>query len=356
VRGAAGVEAGALNQHVDGIVLNLGIHAAHDAGKSDGALAVSDQRHALGQGALHIVQGAEGFALVRGANHYGTLAVALGEGGQIECVQRLAGKHHHIVGDVDDVVVGTDAASVQALHQPLGRRANLHVANDAGNIAAAEVLVGKLNRDLVGGGAADLGIDSGQLHVEVAVVDGADLAGDADHGKAVGAVGRDLAVEHGIGGAVVLGERHAHGSVLGQDHNARMVAGKPQLASGAVHAHGNHAAQLALLDLDVARQLGADHGGHNVVALVEVLGAADNLQGLGITVGVHVAGAHVNLGDPHMVGVRVRLLGKHLCSHNVVKGLAHGLDSLDLGTGANEFGRELGRILRNLDHAGKPVV
>ena len=293
---------------------------------------------------------------MRGANHYGALAVALGEGGQIECVQRLAGKHHHIVGDVDDVVVGTDAASVQALHQPLGRRANLHVANDAGNIAAAEVLVRKLNRDLVGGGAADLGLDSGQFHVEVAIIDGADLAGDADHGKAVGAVGRDLAVEHGIRRAVVLGERHANGSVLGQDHNARMVAGKPQLASGAVHAHGDHAAQLALLDLDVARQLCADHGGHNVVALVEVLSAADNLQGLGIAVGVHVAGAHVNLGDPHMVGVRVRLLGKHLGSHNVVKGLAHGLDSLDLGTGANEFGRELGRILRNLDHAGKPVV
>ena len=252
--------------------------------------------------------------------------------------------------------MGTDAAGVQALHQPLGRRANLHVADDAGHVAAAEVPVRKFNRDLIGGSAADLGLDSGQLNMEVAVVDGADLAGDADHRKAVGAVGRDLAVEHGIRRAVVLGERHANGSVLGQDHNARMVAGKPQLASGAVHAHGDHAAQLALLDLDVARQLGADHGGHNVVAFVEVLSTADNLQGLGIAVGIHVTGAHVNLGDPHMVGVRVRLFGDHLSGDDMVEGLAHGLDSLDLGTGANEFGRELGRILRNLDHAGKPVV
>ena len=192
--------------------------------------------------------------------------------------------------------------------------------------------------------------------MEVAVVDGADLAGDADHRKAVGAVGRDLAVEHGIRRAVVLGERHTNGSVLGQDHNARVIAGKPQLASGAVHAHGDHAAQLALLDLDVAGELGADHGGHDVVALVEVLGAAHDLQRLGFALGVDVGLAHVDLGDPHVVGIGMRLLGDHLGRHDVVERLAHGVDGLDLGAGADEFGRELLRVLRKLDHAGQPVI
>ena len=77
---------------------------------------------------------------------------------------------------------------------------------------------------------------------------------------------------------------HAHGRVLGQDHDARVVAAQAELALGAVHAARHHAAQLALLDLDPAGELRPDEGDDDVVAGVEVLGAADDLQRLGVAV------------------------------------------------------------------------
>ena len=213
-----------------------------------------------------------------------------------------------------------------------------------------------LDGDGLSRGRAGLGLDLGQLHVEIAVVDGADLSGDADHGQAVGAVGRDLAIEDRIGATEVLGKRHAHGRVRGQNPDALVVAGQAKLALGAVHAAGYDAAQLALLDVHVARQFRADHGGHDVVALIEVLRAAHNLQGLGVAVGVDVVGAHVDQGDPQVVGIGVCLLGDHLRRDDLVICLAHRVDGLDLGAGADELAGELRGILRQLNHRFQPFV
>ena len=192
--------------------------------------------------------------------------------------------------------------------------------------------------------------------MEIAVEDGAGLAGHADHGQAVGAVGRDLAVEHGVAGAHILGKRHAAGRILGQNHNAGVITAQTELARGAVHAHGHDAAQLALFDLDVAGQHGADHGRDNVVAGLKVLRAADDLQRSGVAVGVEVLVAHVDRAHIHVVTIGVRGLGDYLGGHHVVKGLAHGVDRLDLGTGTDIFVRKGLGILRNIDHGLEPVV
>ena len=271
-------------------------------------------------------------------------------------MQRLTGEHHHVVGDIDDVVVRTHAQGVEALDHPVGRRADLHVAHDAGDIAVAQALVGNLDRKLVVGRAAGLGLDGGQLNVKIAVEDGAGLAGHADHGQAVGAVGRDLAVEHGVARAHILGKRHATGRILGQNHDAGVVAAQAELARGAVHAHGHDAAKLALLDLDVAGQNCADHCRDDVVAGLEVLRAADNLQRGGVAVGVEVLVTHVDRAHIHMVAIGVRGLGEHLGGHHVVEGLAHGVNRLNLGAGADILVRKGLRIFRNIDHGLEPVV
>ena len=80
VRGAAGVEAGALDHHVDGVVLDLGIHAAHNAGQRHGTLAVGDEAHAGVERALLAVEGRELLVLLGGANHHAAMALALGKG------------------------------------------------------------------------------------------------------------------------------------------------------------------------------------------------------------------------------------------------------------------------------------
>ena len=198
VRSATGVEAGTLDHHVDGVVLDLGIHAAHNAGQRHGALTVGDKAHTGVERALLAVERRELLILLGGANHHATAAIAFGKGVQVKGVQRLTGEHHHIVGDVDDVVVRAHAQGVKALDHPVGRRADLHVAHDAGDIAVAQALVGDLDRKLVVGRAAGLRLDGGQLNVKIAIENGTGLAGHADHGQAVGTVGRDLAVEHGV--------------------------------------------------------------------------------------------------------------------------------------------------------------
>ena len=356
VRGAAGVEAGALDHHVNGIVLDLGIHAAHDTGQRHGTLAVGDEAHAGVEHALLAVERRELLVLLGGTNHHTTVAIALGKGVQVKGVQRLTGEHHHVVGDVDDVVVRAHAQGVEALDHPVWRRADLDVAHDAGNVAVAQALVGDLDRKLVVGRAAGLDLDGGQLNVEIAVEDGAGLAGHADHGQAVGTVGRDLTVEHGVARAHVLGKRHAAGRILGQDHDAGVVATQAELARGAVHAHGHDAAKLALLDLNVAGKHGANHGRDDVVAGLEVLRAADDLQRSGIAVGVEILVAHIDRAHIHVVAIGVRDLGEHLGGHHVVEGLAHGVDCLDLGAGTDIFVRKGLGILRNIDHGLEPVV
>lgn len=173
MRGAAGVEAGALDHHVDGVVLNLGIHATHNAGQRHRTLAVGDETHAGVERTLLAVERRELLVLLGGANDHAAPAIALGKGVEVKGVQRLTSEHHHIVGDVDDVVVRAHAQGVKALDHPVGRRADLHVAHDAGNVAVAQALVGNLDGKLVVGRAAGLGLDGGQLNVEIAVEDGA---------------------------------------------------------------------------------------------------------------------------------------------------------------------------------------
>ena len=353
----AGGERGALEKDVHGVLVDLGVHAAHDAGKGDRGLAVvGDDGHVRREGALDAIEGLKLLAICGGADDDVAATVALGELAQVKGVQRLAGEEHDVIGHVDDVVDGAAAGGHDAAGQPLGRRADLDVADHAGGVALAELGVVDGDVDEVVGIGALLALDGGQLNVGVLVVHGGNLDGHASHGQAVRAVGRDLAVDDGVGHAEIVGVVHADGGVLGQDDDAVVVVSQAELAGGAVHAAGLDAAQLALLDLEVTGQDGADHGRDDVVALLEVLRAADDLQRDGVAVGVDVAVADGDLAEPHVVGVGVGLLADDLGGHDVGEVGADLLDGLDLGAGADELGDEVGGVLRHVDHALEPLV
>ena len=236
------------------------------------------------------------------------------------------------------------------------RAADLHAAHDARHVAAAQARVRDLDVHEVCALGALLALDGGELDVRVLVEDGAHLGGHAHVGQAVGAVGRDLAVEHGVRRAAIVRERHAHGGVLGQDHDAGVVSAQAKLALGAVHAARLDATQLALLDLEVAGKHGADHRDDDLVALVEVLGAAHNLQRGRIAVLVNVLVAHGDLAQPHVVGVGVGLLGEHLAHDDVLEVGANALDRLDLGAGADELGVEDLRVIGQVHHGAEPLI
>ena len=192
--------------------------------------------------------------------------------------------------------------------------------------------------------------------MRVAIEDGSHLAGHAHHGEAVRAIRSNLAVQHGVRRAAILGERHAHRRVRGQNHDAGMITRKTKLARRAVHAVAHHTAQLALLDLDATGELRPHQRGHDVIALFEVLGAAHNLQRLGRAVFPQVIVPHIDHRDPHVVGIRMGLFRHDLRRHDMVERFAHGVDGLNLSARTDEFAAELFRRLRNVDELLQPVI
>src|SRR5262249_39650623 len=117
----------------------------------------------------------------------------------IKRVQGLAELHEHKVGDVDNVVNGPQADGLKAFAEPLGRGANLDVADDAGCVirTAGEVL----NFDLGERGCGGCALRQREPgHGESTTGEGGKFTGEADVGEAVGAVGSDFDVED-LGGA-----------------------------------------------------------------------------------------------------------------------------------------------------------
>ena len=351
------VKAGALEKDVNGGVVNLGVEATHDTGEGDGALAVvGDDGHVARELALLAVERGELLAIASDANNDVTTAVALGELSEVEGVQRLAGEVHHVVGDVHDVVDGTAAGGDDTTREPIRGRADLNATDDTGHVARAELGGVDAHVDEVRGLGALLVLNRGKLDVRVLVENRADLGSHAHIGEAVRAVGRDLAVKDGVGQATVLGEVHAHGGVLGKDHDAGVIATEAELASRAVHATGLHATKLALLDLEITGENRTNHRDDDLVALLEVLGTADDLQRNGVAVRVDVLGANGDLAKPHVVRIRVRLLRDDLANDDMVEIGANALDRLDLGAGADELAvQDLG-IGREVDHGAEPLI
>ena len=109
-------EVGRLEHDVDGIVHDLAVLAAHDAGQTDGLRLVRDDKHVGLELTDAAVERGERLVLARAADDdLAALDIAI-----IEGVHRLAVFDHDIVRDVDDVVDRSDAGGAQPLPHPLG--------------------------------------------------------------------------------------------------------------------------------------------------------------------------------------------------------------------------------------------
>ena len=103
----------------------------------------------------------------------------------------------HVVGDVDDVVDRPLADRLQTALQPLGRRADADVANDATDVARTALWI--LDIDGYGGGRGLPGFGHGARgHAEFGAGESSHLPGDAPETEAVGTVGGHLEVEHDV--------------------------------------------------------------------------------------------------------------------------------------------------------------
>ena len=107
-----------------------------------------------------------------------------------------------------------------------------------------------------------------------------------------------------------------------------------QLAERAEHTVGEHTPQFAFLNFLAAGQKGFVQGHGDHVPLVDVPRAGDNLDRL--------LPAHVQLADPHVVGIGVAFHGLDAARHYVLYLCAQVLRDLHLGAGE---GHGLGKIL-----------
>ena len=241
----------------------------------------------------------------------------------------LAVLQHDVVGDINDVVDGADAVCSQAAAQPLGGGADLDVGDHTGGVTVAQILSGDLNVQLLEDAACIGALDNGLVVVHGLAEGGSGLTGQADDGVAVGTVVGDLEVNDGVVVADDLVDVLADGAgLIVQDPDAiedgvgEVAQGQTQLFQAAEHAVGLDAAQLALGDVDAAGQPGVVHGHGDHVALLDILCAGDDLDGLVL--------ADVDLADPHVVGVLVADDLGDLADDDVLDLSVHTLPGLDL--------------------------
>ena len=296
---ARAVEVRALKDDHGRVAHDLGVGAAHDAGDRDGLLLVADAEHIRREPARRAVERLDGLALARGA-HDDLLAA---DAREIEGVHGLAVLEHDIVCDVDDIVDRAHAAVAQALAHPRRGRADLDVAHHARGVARAERGIVDADADMVADVLAAAG-HVGRVQLQGLVKGHGGLTRQTDHRQAVRAVGRDLKLDHMVvraddGGDVVAG-LHAvllHDPQAVLDGVGVVMQRQTELLERAHHAVGCLAAQRAGVDLlAVGQQRAVERDGHHVSDLL-VLCTGHDLDRF-IT-------AHVDLTDPHVVGVRV---------------------------------------------------
>ena len=319
------VEVGGLKYHHGGIVPDLAVQAAHDAGQANGLILVGNHQHTGLQGSLGTLQGGHGFARLGLPDH----DLAGGDIPVVKGMHGLAVLQHDIVGNIHNVVDGPDAVGTEPLAHPLGAGADLHVGHHPGGVTVAQLLRRDLYVQMLEDGAGIGAMDHRIMMAHMLAEGGGSLPGQTDDGIAVRPIVGDLEIHHGIVVAddqvdVVAGLsriRLQDPDAVGVDPG-QIVLGQAQLGKGAQHAVGHLAPELALGDVHTAGKVRVVQGGGHQVPLVDILGAGDDLHRL--------LPAHIHLADKHVVGVGMADNGQHP-AHNYIPDLRiHPLPGLHL--------------------------
>ena len=305
--------------------------AAHHAGQRDGLFRVGDDQVVGAQLPLLAVQGYERLALARTADD----DFFAGELVEIEPVQRVAELEQREVGRVDDVADRPHAAGPQTLLYVQWRGAYANALDQARDVTRAplRILVVHAGRHF------RIARRRGWRRADGHTGQGRQFARDPEVAQRVRPVGRDIHFEDGVRQPEQLVEQSADPRFARQNHQARMVLGKAQLALRAEHARALHTPQLRAPNLQSIRQLGADTRHRHHVAGSVVLRAANDLMS---------AGAVVDLADAEVIAAGDRLglddPGRHHAGPDRAR-----LAALDLQAGEGQLASDL--VVRERDRA-----
>ena len=281
---------------------------------------------------LLAIQRGQLFARICATHHDGLILHA----GQVERMHRMAGLHHHEIGNIHDVVDRAHARAVEIFAHPLRAGADLHVRDHACAVARAGRVVQHLDLCVILKFALAVLLNADFRHHKMLVQHGGAFTRQSPHAQAIRTIRQNFKIDHLVAQSEHLVRVRAGRDVLEHLKNTFIAdmriqaGGNIQLGAGAQHTAGNLPAHLALLDLHAARQVRTLERRRHAHARVHVRRAAYDLDRLFLT--------DVHHADVQVVGIGMIHAGKHLAYDHVVKlraGLFHALDGR---AGHNHFG------------------
>ena len=118
-----GMEIGALQDHIACGVVCAATFATKDAGDAHRFFSVADAQVMLAKGVFHAIEGYKLCSLRLGTHHDLLASHHVG----VKAVHGLAVSHHYVIGDIHDVVDGTETDDAQFVLQPFRTLLNLAV-------------------------------------------------------------------------------------------------------------------------------------------------------------------------------------------------------------------------------------
>ena len=257
----------------------------------------------------------------------------------IETVEGLPGGVQQVVGNIDDVVDGSQADGGEAFFQPVGAFGDADAAYRQAAVSNAGFGIFNgyfygIARRIVDAegfdrGAVQLGLDALPAQPCRQIARHAVMRGGID------AVGGNIDFEYIIAFEVVVffgGGARAGG--VGQDDDAVVRGADAYFVFGANHAETLGAAYFRFLDSETL-VAGVEHraygGNDDVLSGGDVGGAADYLHGLPV--------AQIDGGDVQVVGIGVVDAGKHFAYDQPFEPAAYGLHLFD-AAGFKTYGGE----------------
>ena len=222
------LEVRGLQEDVGGRLRDLGLLAAHDSREGDRTLCVGDHQIGRIELAELAVERAQLLTLVRAANDDSFVL----QRREIERMQWIAEREHCVVRDVDDVRDRPHPRVRETCPQPGGRRSDLHVAEQAPDVARAPFEVLDAGVDAFVAGHA--WIASGRSG-ECGAVQRGDLPRDAVDRHQIWTVARGLDEEDVLGERQSVGERGPRGPLVGQNHDSAVIRAELDLVLGEDH-------------------------------------------------------------------------------------------------------------------------
>ena len=220
----------AFHEDVSGVRRAARRLTTHDAGQGFRAVVVRNQHLARKHGVGLAIQCLQGFAARCGVN--AQVAVDLGD------VKDVQGAVHRVSEEVCDVDKGRDRAQADGF-QTVGQPCRGGAVADAFDRATGEMRASsgfQTGVDMNRNRAVELAFDGrNDQGFQRPKATGGKVTGDAAHAQGVGAVGRDLDVDHRVVQPAIVDEAFAQWRVVGQFDDAVVVVRQHQLAFRTQH-------------------------------------------------------------------------------------------------------------------------